>query len=59
MSDILLQINQALQHKITTKIKQNGRISFAQFMEMALYEPGLGYYSAGLNKIGKEGDFVT
>lgn len=59
MSETLLQINQALQHKITSEIKQKGAISFAQFMAMALYEPGLGYYSAGLNKLGEEGDFIT
>jgi len=59
MSETLLQINQALQHKITSEIKQNGVISFAKFMKMALYEPGLGYYSAGLNKIGSKGDFIT
>ena len=28
-------------------------------MEMALYEPGLGYYSAGATKLGADGDFVT
>lgn len=32
---------------------------FARFMEMALYEPGLGYYTAGARKFGAEGDFVT
>ncbi|MCI0401731.1 MAG: SAM-dependent methyltransferase [Gammaproteobacteria bacterium] len=36
-----------------------GAISFARFMEMALYEPGLGYYSAGSEKFGCQGDFVT
>ncbi len=36
-----------------------GWISFARFMEMALYEPGLGYYSAGSVKLGQAGDFVT
>ena len=36
-----------------------GSIPFAQFMRMALYEPSLGYYVAGLRKIGKDGDFVT
>ena len=36
-----------------------GWISFEHFMEMALYEPGLGYYSAGATKLGSEGDFVT
>ncbi|MCJ7815184.1 MAG: SAM-dependent methyltransferase, partial [Xanthomonadales bacterium] len=32
---------------------------FSRFMEMALYEPGLGYYSAGLHKLGESGDFIT
>ena len=36
-----------------------GRIGFARFMEMALYEPGLGYYSAGARKLGASGDFIT
>jgi SAM-dependent MidA family methyltransferase len=36
-----------------------GWIDFARFMEMALYEPGLGYYSAGARKFGASGDFVT
>jgi SAM-dependent MidA family methyltransferase len=36
-----------------------GFISFARFMELALYAPGLGYYSAGQHKFGKNGDFVT
>lgn len=59
MSDTRLEINRSLQHKITSQIKQKGVISFAEFMHMALYEPGLGYYSAGLTKLGAEGDFVT
>jgi SAM-dependent MidA family methyltransferase len=36
-----------------------GWISFERFMEMALYEPGLGYYSAGAIKLGRAGDFIT
>jgi SAM-dependent MidA family methyltransferase len=36
-----------------------GWLSFADFMEMALYAPGLGYYSAGSVKLGAGGDFVT
>ena len=36
-----------------------GSISFARYMEMALYLPGLGYYSAGARKFGAAGDFVT
>lgn len=36
-----------------------GWISFARYMELALYAPGLGYYSAGSRKLGEGGDFVT
>ena len=36
-----------------------GWISFADYMQMALYEPGLGYYDARGNKFGAQGDFVT
>jgi SAM-dependent MidA family methyltransferase len=36
-----------------------GWLSFEEFMDMALYAPGLGYYSAGSAKLGKAGDFVT
>jgi len=38
---------------------QRGWISFAEYMQHALYAPGLGYYSAGAAKFGSEGDFVT
>ena len=38
---------------------QGGWIPFARFMELALYAPGLGYYSAGARKFGAAGDFVT
>jgi SAM-dependent MidA family methyltransferase len=38
---------------------QDGWIPFARFMELALYAPALGYYSAGLEKFGEGGDFVT
>ncbi len=40
-------------------LQQNNVISFARYMELALYAPGLGYYSAGSQKFGKQGDFVT
>jgi SAM-dependent MidA family methyltransferase len=36
-----------------------GWISFARYMELALYAPGLGYYMAGAHKLGGAGDFVT
>ncbi len=39
--------------------RAGGWISFARYMELALYAPGLGYYAAGSVKLGREGDFVT
>jgi SAM-dependent MidA family methyltransferase len=39
--------------------KEGGWISFARFMELVLYAPGLGYYSGGAHKFGAAGDFVT
>jgi len=36
-----------------------GWLDFAAFMDLALYAPGLGYYSAGSAKIGAAGDFIT
>jgi SAM-dependent MidA family methyltransferase len=38
---------------------QGGWISFARYMELALYAPGLGYYTAGAHKFGAGGDFIT
>lgn len=36
-----------------------GWVSFAHYMKLALYAPGMGYYSAGAAKFGEAGDFVT
>ncbi len=36
-----------------------GWISFARYMELALYAPALGYYSAGATKLGAGGDYAT
>jgi SAM-dependent MidA family methyltransferase len=52
--------SQRLVERIRDEIDSHaGWISFERFMEMALYEPGLGYYSAGSTKLGEAGDFVT
>lgn len=52
--------SERLVHRIQDAIEAaGGWISFERYMEMALYEPGLGYYSAGATKLGSEGDFVT
>ena len=37
----------------------DGWLPFARFMELALYAPGLGYYTAGARKFGEAGDFIT
>jgi SAM-dependent MidA family methyltransferase len=45
---------------IRREIAANGGwISFARYMELALYAPGLGYYTAGAHKFGAAGDFIT
>ena len=48
-----------LQQKIIDKIKKVGPITFKTFMEMALYEPELGYYTSQKIRIGRSGDFYT
>ena len=58
--EFALKLSESLQEKIRLAIINNGgSISFEQYMQMALYEPGLGYYSAGSSKFGEQGDFVT
>jgi SAM-dependent MidA family methyltransferase len=40
-------------------VDAGGSISFGDFMQHALYAPGLGYYTAGSRKFGEAGDFIT
>ncbi len=60
-SDAELKHSQHLTGRIKAAIQGSpaGSIPFSQYMHMALYEPGLGYYVAGKNKLGAEGDFTT
>ena len=52
--------SRALKGLIREQARNNGGvISFERFMEMALYEPGWGYYSAGASRFGEAGDFIT
>ena len=45
---------------IIARIEQcDGAIGFDEYMQMALYQPGLGYYSGAALKFGAGGDFVT
>jgi SAM-dependent MidA family methyltransferase len=51
--------SERLRALIAAEIAAQGPIPFSRFMELALYAPGLGYYSAGATKFGAAGDFVT
>lgn len=44
---------------IRAEIESHGPITFARFMERALYEPGLGYYATSAQRTTRAGDFVT
>lgn len=44
---------------IAGRIKEEGPVSFHDFMEMALYYPGVGYYTSSREKLGAGGDFYT
>jgi len=48
----------ALAREIRRQIERGGPMTFARFMEMALYAPGLGYYERP-GRIGRGGDFFT
>jgi SAM-dependent MidA family methyltransferase len=53
-------VSQALTEKINQAISAGADcLPFDDFMAMALYEPGLGYYSNGLTPFGEQGDFIT
>ncbi len=49
----------ALRQKIEQEIREQGPIPFSRYMEMCLYDPGLGYYSRNATQFGKAGDFYT
>lgn len=52
--------SQRLRARIVDEIAAHGgAIPFSRYMELALYAPGLGYYSAGATKFGAAGDFIT
>lgn len=59
-SPAALELSTRLQTLIRGEIDATGGwISFARYMELALYAPGIGYYSAGSHKLGAAGDFIT
>ena len=48
-----------LVQKLVARIERGGPISFAAFMEAALYDPDFGYYMTAGPRIGREGDYYT
>jgi SAM-dependent MidA family methyltransferase len=49
-----------LEQRIFERIEHEGALSFAAYMQMALYEPGCGYYVSGTHKMGwEERDYFT
>ena len=65
-ADLPLPGPEALEHsrRLAARIREEigaagGALPFARYMELALYAPGLGYYSAGARKFGAAGDFIT
>jgi len=48
-----------LENIIRSEIDESGAISFARFMELALYHPAHGYYERNLKQTGRDGDFFT
>ena len=55
-----LAFSHALSQHISSEIAAgDGWIGFDRFMSLALYAPGMGYYSGGAHKFGPAGDFVT
>ncbi|HEY4127055.1 MAG TPA: SAM-dependent methyltransferase [Gammaproteobacteria bacterium] len=65
-ADLPVPESDALAHsqRVTAHIRAaveaaGGAIPFSRYMDLALYAPGLGYYSAGARKFGIAGDFIT
>jgi SAM-dependent MidA family methyltransferase len=55
-----LAASRALLDRIGAELGGSGNwMSFARYMELALHEPGLGYYAGGARKLGAGGDFTT
>lgn len=51
--------SEQLKARIAKQLKRQGSILFSKYMEMALYTPEIGYYAGALQKIGRQGDFIT
>ncbi|HET6655526.1 MAG TPA: SAM-dependent methyltransferase [Gammaproteobacteria bacterium] len=58
-ADALAHSDRLRAHIVAEIDEAGGAITFERYMELALYAPGLGYYSAGAQKFGAAGDFIT
>ncbi len=58
-SEALAHSARVIEHVRRELEADGGWMSFARYMELVLYAPGLGYYSAGARKLGADGDFTT
>lgn len=45
--------------RIVEEIRERGPMTFARFMDLALYDPDHGYYASGSRGPGRTGDFLT
>jgi SAM-dependent MidA family methyltransferase len=59
LNDTQAQHCAQMQEYLREQVAVTGWLSFERFMDLALYAPGLGYYSAGAHKLGSGGDFTT
>src|SRR5688500_17649946 len=58
--EVALQHSQQLREIIIATIRNQATpLSFADYMQLALYYPGFGYYASGNQKLGASGDFIT
>jgi SAM-dependent MidA family methyltransferase len=51
--------DEALAERIRNEIRHGGPITFARFMDLALYDPDGGYYRGSAPRPGRDGDFLT
>src|SRR3972149_3221901 len=56
---IVLHLMELLRDLIIEEINRKGKITFAEFMQMALYHPKYGYYNSDKERVGRFGDYYT
>jgi SAM-dependent MidA family methyltransferase len=54
-----MSAHSSLGHSIREEIRARGPVTFARFMERALYDPERGYYTVAAERVGARGDYVT